>query len=371
MQSSQAPQIIVIPQSMFQSKSLLKISPQISPYRVISSTSTPQPSQNKTILTSNTISPKPVATVIGNKRPASSVFSVIKKELELEEEPTRKRANLDHLTSEERLMRRKLKNRVAAQTARDKKKTQTDDMERIISELQADKKSLMEENSRLQCSNTQLQVENVSLQEENMDLKSRLCQDTVKQRDNIGKLSELQLELPLSPISLPPLSPTSLPPTSPASLPPPLEPINSLNHSSSISLGPTPIVSQPLISPLSTTRLFSTSPASQQPPESAVLTYEPQQQEQGCSGLVRSNLLPGLSSQDLTPLVKMDQMDCLKVIWCALCLLIRTKSYPPPPSSPSPAKSVTHPSSHLPPKKRSKDWTSWTLTSSSTSQPPE
>ena len=37
-------------------------------------------------------------------------------------QPARKRANLDHMSPEEKLMRRKLKNRVAAQNARDKKR---------------------------------------------------------------------------------------------------------------------------------------------------------------------------------------------------------------------------------------------------------
>ena len=41
--------------------------------------------------------------------------------------PVRKRANLDHLSPEEKLMRRKLKNRVAAQNARDKKRVKMED----------------------------------------------------------------------------------------------------------------------------------------------------------------------------------------------------------------------------------------------------
>ena len=49
--------------------------------------------------------------------------------------PARKRANLDHLSSEEKLMRRKLKNRVAAQTARDKKRVKMEGMEAELRRL--------------------------------------------------------------------------------------------------------------------------------------------------------------------------------------------------------------------------------------------
>ena len=47
----------------------------------------------------------------------------------------RKRANLDHLSSDEKLMRRKLKNRVAAQNARDKKRVKMEDMEGDLERL--------------------------------------------------------------------------------------------------------------------------------------------------------------------------------------------------------------------------------------------
>jgi len=81
---------------------------------------------------------------------------------------TRKRRRLTHLTPEEKLMRRKLKNRVAAQTARDRKKQRMTELEELLAIMEQDNKRLQSENANLkQCT--------AKLSKENDQLKQRLC----------------------------------------------------------------------------------------------------------------------------------------------------------------------------------------------------
>ncbi|KAL4224035.1 X-box-binding protein 1 [Mactra antiquata] len=81
----------------------------------------------------------------------------------------RKRRRLTHLSQEEKLLRRKLKNRVAAQTARDRKKN-------LMSELELKVAELEQENRKLAKENLALKSESGSLLRQNEELKGRLSE---------------------------------------------------------------------------------------------------------------------------------------------------------------------------------------------------
>jgi len=78
---------------------------------------------------------------------------------------TRKRRRLTNLTAEEKMLRRKLKNRVAAQTARDRKKQRMSELEEALAAMEAENKKLLAENATLKRSTNVLSKENVQLKE--------------------------------------------------------------------------------------------------------------------------------------------------------------------------------------------------------------
>jgi len=84
------------------------------------------------------------------------------------DQPPRKRERLTHLSPEEKLFRRKMKNRIAAQTARDRKKALMVDLEETCRRLE-------EENDTLAVENTKLRRDQSSLAEENERLKQMLA----------------------------------------------------------------------------------------------------------------------------------------------------------------------------------------------------
>nr|XP_020657540.1 LOW QUALITY PROTEIN: X-box-binding protein 1 [Pogona vitticeps] len=77
--------------------------------------------------------------------------------------PPRKRQRLAHLSPEEKAMRRKLKNRVAAQSARDRKKARMGELERQAVELEAENQKLLAENQLLWERTHSLALENQEL----------------------------------------------------------------------------------------------------------------------------------------------------------------------------------------------------------------
>lgn len=95
--------------------------------------------------------------------------------------PIRKRQRLTHLSPEEKALRRKLKNRVAAQTARDRKKAKMGELEQQVLELEL-------ENQKLHIENRLLREKTNGLLTENEELRQRLCLDTLDTKEKVQGL---------------------------------------------------------------------------------------------------------------------------------------------------------------------------------------
>uniref|UniRef100_A0A3B3DG07 X-box-binding protein 1 n=1 Tax=Oryzias melastigma TaxID=30732 RepID=A0A3B3DG07_ORYME len=96
--------------------------------------------------------------------------------------PVRKRQRLTHLSPEEKALRRKLKNRVAAQTARDRKKAKMGELEQQVLELEL-------ENQKLHIENRLLREKSSGLLTENEELRQRLGLDTLESKPKVQTLS--------------------------------------------------------------------------------------------------------------------------------------------------------------------------------------
>lgn len=88
----------------------------------------------------------------------------------------KKRARLVHLTDNEKNLRRKMKNREAAQTARDRKKCYVESLEHKVKILEADKVTLQQAKQFVEGECMKLKDDNESLQRENQQLKQLLLQ---------------------------------------------------------------------------------------------------------------------------------------------------------------------------------------------------
>ncbi|XP_068018050.1 X-box-binding protein 1 isoform X1 [Melanerpes formicivorus] len=104
-------------------------------------------------------------------------------------QPARKRQRLTHLSPEEKALRRKLKNRVAAQSARDRKKARMTKLEQQVVELE-------EENQKLLLENQFLRERTCNLTLENQELRCRLGLDVLKtEEENESKaVTESQVD---------------------------------------------------------------------------------------------------------------------------------------------------------------------------------
>lgn len=115
--------------------------------------------------------------------------------------PARKRQKLDHLSPEEKLQRRKLKNRVAAQTARDRKKARMDDLEVTVTQFEKEIHTLKTENELLWKLNANLKTENETLK---LELEKTKMLSSVKEepRTLVPAAAELKAEKPFDPAAI-------------------------------------------------------------------------------------------------------------------------------------------------------------------------
>jgi len=98
----------------------------------------------------------------------------------------RKRKKLADFTQDEKQARRKLKNRIAAQSARDRKRIETEMQCKSLDSLQAEVERLREENMSLRGDNQALREDNSKLRKENNELRT---ERTIKLERDLDRLN--------------------------------------------------------------------------------------------------------------------------------------------------------------------------------------
>jgi len=130
-----------------------------------------------------------------------------------DEKPPRKKACLTHMSDDEKNLRRKMKNRESAQSARDRKKNYVDSLEKRVQELVAEKETLLQAKLFVDQRNQNLEKENSLLREKlngarqgnlgtKMDEKSdsyhweKVCRQLMTEKEDLcAKLRDLEDQL--------------------------------------------------------------------------------------------------------------------------------------------------------------------------------